>query len=63
MYLTQHGSPKQMFVLLRQLRLPVEPAASDDEAARESDLVPLWNAGMREYPGASPTALGQEGWE
>lgn len=52
-----------MFVLLRQLRLPVEPAASDDEAECESDLAPLWNAGRREYPGASPTALGQEGWE
>lgn len=60
MYLTQRGSPKQMFVLLRQLRPPVEAAASDSETTRGSHLAPPWIAGMGEYSGASPTVCGQD---
>lgn len=49
-----------MFVLLRQLRLPVEAAAADIEATCGSDLAPPWDAGMREYSKESPTACGQD---
>lgn len=60
MYLTQRGSPKQMFVLLRQLRPPVEAAASDSEATCGSHLAPPWIAGMGECSRASPTVCGQD---
>lgn len=60
MYLTQRGSPKQMFVLLRQLRPPVEAATSDSEATRGSHLAPPWIAGMGECSRASPTVCGQD---
>lgn len=49
-----------MFVLLRQLRPPVEAAASDSETTRGSHLAPPWIAGMGEYSGASPTVCGQD---